>query len=185
MRAQDTAKAEECFRRAIALGGMYVRAYLAYGVLLCERDRYPLAEENFRKATQIAKNDVLSWALFALFFDMESNARARQDCVSMMREAERKANPNGASQSIYSRAARFAVDLYASQAKSLYASQLVEHAMTQELETTGDSVELREILGRLYLYNGQYEKARLLLDEKILGTVKGVDAANNPTRDTK
>ena len=30
---------------------------------------------------QIAKNDVLAWALFALFFDMGSNARARQVTV--------------------------------------------------------------------------------------------------------
>ena len=82
----------------------------------------------------------------------------------MMKEAERKANPNGAPVSVYLRAARFAVDLHA--------TQLVEHAMTQELEVSGDSVELRVMLGKMYLYNGQYEKSRMLLEDKVMARVR-------------
>mmetsp|Transcript_7815 Transcript_7815/g.17957 ORF Transcript_7815/g.17957 Transcript_7815/m.17957 type:complete len:599 (+) Transcript_7815:20-1816(+) len=156
MRARDIAQAEECFREAIKLDGKHSPSLLAFGVLLCVRDKYPEAETYFNAAAK-AGNDVLSWAMSVVFFDLESRDLERRSAMKQMMAAEKKAGIS--KKSPYFRSAAFCVELFA--------VQMVEHAMTQELMRNGDSEDLRVMLGKAYLYNKQYDKSREHLMEAL------------------
>ena len=173
-RSGDDAKAEECFHKALGIDIRHVNANLALGTLMCKRDNYREAEKYFRQASD-GSSDVLAWSCCIVFFDLESKEQERKACSKQLSMSEKKMGST--KKSAYLRAGSFFVELHA--------TQLVERAMTQEFmrnpggQTYGDETydswaktpnsteELKVLLGKAYLHNKQFSKARMHLDDAM------------------
>ena len=170
-RAGDDEKAEECFRKAINFQSKHINANMALGTLLCKRDNYKEADQYFRRASD-GTSDVMAWSCFGVFCDLDAKEQDRKACFKQLAQAEKKTG--AIKKSPYLRAGSFFVELYA--------TQLVERAMTQEFmrnpggemdtyeswETTPNSTEeLKVLLGKAYLCNKQFAKARMHLDDAM------------------
>ena len=119
-RSGDNTKAEECFHKALALDFRHVNANLGLGTLMCKRDNYREAEKYFRQASD-GTFDVMAWSCCVVFFDLESKEQERKACMKQLAQSEKKTG--AIKKSAYLRAGSFFVELYA--------TQLVERAMTQ------------------------------------------------------
>ena len=173
-RSGDNVKAEECFMKALEINSKHVNANLGLGTLMCKRDNYREAEKFFRQASD-GTADVMAWSCCVVFFDLESKEQERKACAKQLAVSEKKTSATR--KSAYLRAGSFFVELYA--------TQLVERAMTQEFIRNSPSVaapeeqyeswakvpnsteELKILLGKAYLYNNQFAKARAHLDDAI------------------
>ena len=173
-RSGDNIKAEECFAKALEIDFRHVNANLGLGTLMCKRDNYREAEKYFRAASD-GTTDVLAWSCCVVFFDLESKEQERKACVKQLANSEKKTSATR--KSAYLRAGSFFVELYA--------THLVERAMTQEFIRNSPSVpapeeqyeswskapnsteELKVLLGKAYLYSNQFAKARVHLDDAI------------------
>lgn len=173
-RSGDNTKAEECFHKALGIDNRHVNANLGLGTLLCKRNNYREAERYFRQASD-GTTDVMAWSCCVVFFDLESREQERKACAKQLAVSEKKTGAT--KKSAYLRAGSFFVDLYA--------TQLVERAMTQEFmrnpggqtygeetyetwaKTPNSTEELKVLLGKAYLHNKQFEKARMHLDDAM------------------
>ena len=148
----DIAKAQECFKQALAVNPAHVLALLALGVLFTVRDKFAEAESFFKESVTSSPNDVLAWSCNILFFDLESRDLERRTSLKQMETVSKKDKAKASKKSPYLRASEFCLEMGS--------TQLVERAMTQELHRYGDSAELQVMLGRAYLMNTQYDKCR-------------------------
>ena len=173
-RSGDNIKAEECFAKALEIDFKHVNANLGLGTLMCKRDNYREGEKYFRAASD-GTTDVMAWSCCVVFFDLESKEQERKACVKQLAVSEKKTSATR--KSAYLRAGSFFVELYA--------THLVERAMTQEFIRNSPSVpvpeeqyeswskapnsteELKVLLGKAYLYSNQFAKARVHLDDAI------------------
>jgi len=119
-RSGDDIKAEECFHKALALDARHVNSNLGLGTLMCKRDNYREAERFFRQASD-GTFDVMAWSCCVVFFDLESKEQERKACMKQLAVSEKKTGAT--KKSAYLRAGALFVELYA--------TQLVERAMTQ------------------------------------------------------
>lgn len=157
MRMHDLVRAEECFREAIALNPNHLPSLLSYGSLICTRDKITQAESYFTAATKAYPNDLLAWALLGLFYDLEDRDADRRRVFKLMLGLEDSLGESR--KSPYVRAAHFL--------NTIHCTQLVEHALSQELLRTGNSVEIGVLLGSAYLNRGDHENARKYLQEVL------------------
>ena len=186
-RSGNDAKAEECFHKARAIDPNHVGANLGLGALFCKRNCYREAEPYFECVTQNEPgiNDTLAWACATVFYDLDSQENKMKTCAKKLRtmeeKLEKKTGKEAAKEaaatrrSSYLRAGSFFLELHA--------TLLVERAMTQEFKRPPDTSdmtlheawstspssteELKVVLGRAYLNNKQYAKARMHLDDAI------------------
>eukprot|EP00960_Hanusia_phi_P026392 746230-Hanusia_phi.AAC.9 len=178
IRAGMPEKAEECLREALMLDPRHVQTLMSYGVLLCNVNRYADAETYFKvlssslcfpltaspvqAATDYSPDNVLSWCMLMLFYDMESRDLERRTALKKLRGRAGRGLCAYSSSSVLTRAgsAYLRAGVFASE---LHAVQLVERAAAQDLVKNGPSQEFDILLAKTYLAVRQLERAKEIL----------------------
>eukprot|EP00294_Goniomonas_avonlea_P015363 CAMPEP_0114552462 /NCGR_PEP_ID=MMETSP0114-20121206/7136_1 /TAXON_ID=31324 /ORGANISM="Goniomonas sp, Strain m" /LENGTH=1116 /DNA_ID=CAMNT_0001737337 /DNA_START=11 /DNA_END=3361 /DNA_ORIENTATION=+ len=157
MRTDDTSRAAECFREAIALNPTHLESLLCYGALICLGDKTAGAETYFVGAVEAHPSTPLAWALLGLYYDLEDRQMDRRRAFKELLMLEQRLGHE--KKSAYVRAAHYLV--------TIHATQLVERALSQELLRAGPSVEIGVLLGKTYLARKDYENARKHLTDVL------------------
>lgn len=155
MRRNDFAKAEECFRSALAICPTDEHTLVAYGSLLMIREKPPQAKVFFVAAVEGNPTSFLAYAALGLFYEMEGDDMQRRKCTKKVLQME--AETGAAKRSMYIRAADFLV--------TIQATQMVERALAEEMNHNGTSVELLLLLARTYLEVLDIPRARGYLED--------------------
>ncbi|XP_038676620.1 cilia- and flagella-associated protein 70 isoform X2 [Scyliorhinus canicula] len=67
----DHAKAEECFREAIAVNQEHIYSLILCGILACMNERYEEADSFFESARCFEPSSVLAWTIQGLFYESQ------------------------------------------------------------------------------------------------------------------
>jgi tetratricopeptide (TPR) repeat protein len=155
MRRNDLAKAEECFRAALAICPTDLNTLTAYGSLLMIREKPPQAKVFFVAAVEGNPASFLAWAALGLFYEMEGDDAERRKCTKKVLQME--AETGAVKRSMYIRAADYLV--------TIKATQMVERALAEEMNHNGTSVDLLLLLARTYLEVLDIPRARGYLED--------------------
>jgi tetratricopeptide (TPR) repeat protein len=157
MRRNDLAKAEECFRAALAICPTDLNTLIAYGSLLMIREKPPQAKVFFVAAVEGNPASFLAWAALGLFYEMEGNDSERRKCTKKVLQME--SETGAVKRSMYIRAADYLV--------TIKATQMVERALAEEMNHNGTSVDLLLLLARTYLEVLDIPRARGYLEDVL------------------
>ncbi|XP_021571336.1 cilia- and flagella-associated protein 70 isoform X2 [Carlito syrichta] len=70
---EDNIKAQECFRKALALNQNHIHSLLLCGVLAVLMENYAQAEIFFEDATCLEPTNVVAWTLLGLYYEIQNN----------------------------------------------------------------------------------------------------------------
>ncbi|XP_027624701.1 cilia- and flagella-associated protein 70 isoform X2 [Tupaia chinensis] len=70
---EDNIKAQECFRKALALNQSHIQSLLLCGVLAVLMENYEQAEIFFEDATCLEPTHVVAWTLLGLYYEIQNN----------------------------------------------------------------------------------------------------------------
>ncbi|NXL87217.1 CFA70 protein, partial [Alectura lathami] len=70
---QDTLRAQECFREALALDPHHMRSLLLCGIVAVMLQHYEEAEVFFEDACCLEPSNVIAWTLSGLFYELQNN----------------------------------------------------------------------------------------------------------------
>jgi len=158
MRLGDIPKAEECLREALALSPGHLHSLLAYGALLMGREKTVQAEPYFAGATKYHENDCLAWAALGLYYEMEGKDDQRRKCFKKVLQLEK--DNEDEIRSVYVRAADFLV--------TVFATQMVERALSEEVNKNGVTIQVLLLLSQSYINCKNMQRARQYLDDLLV-----------------